>query len=105
MTTTTGLVNTSIISQNCHFFLIFFLRNPTLFSTVTEQIYTPANRHKCLLFSAFANTYLFDKSHSNRDKMISLCSFDLNFLMIHDVKIFFHLSVSHLCVFFGKMSI
>ena len=49
--------------------------------------------------------YHFDDSHSDRYEVISHCGFDLHFLDDQWCWVYFHVSVGHLYVFFGKMSI
>ena len=49
-------------------------------------------------------SYLLDDSHSNRCEVISHCGFDLHFLDDLCCCTFFHVSVGHLDIFFGKMS-
>ena len=90
MTTTIGLVNTSINSQNCHFFLLsFFLRNSTLFSTVTEQICIPANSHNGLLFSTSLPTLIcLIKAILTEMRWYLFVALIWISLVIHDVETF-----------------
>ena len=74
-----------------------------------HQLTFPPTMHKCSLFSTslsvLVSSYLFNNSHSNRCKVISLCGFDLHFPDDQWCWASFHVSIGHLYVFFGKMFI
>ena len=73
------------------------------------SIYTPTNRARTFLFFTSSPAViigrLFDDGYSDQCKVISHCSFDLHFSNNEWCWVFFHVFVSHLYVFFGKMSI
>ena len=48
---------------------------------------------------------LFDSSHSNRHEIVTHCGCDLHFSATKWCWAFFHAFVSHLCAFFGEMSV
>ena len=68
-----------------------------LFSVGAMPVYIPTTSLPTLAVSC-----LFDNSHSDRFEVISHCGFDLYF---PDDLAYFHVSVGHLYVFLGKMSI
>jgi len=86
-----------------------FCGTSVLFPTVAAPIYVPPTMHKCTLCSTsssvLVSSYLFNNSHSNRCKVISLCGFDLHFPDKQWCWASFHVSIGHLYVFFGKMFI
>ena len=83
----------------------YFLRNLDTVSIVAAPIYSPTNSAQGFPFfhiPADICYYLFDKSHSNSCEVIAQYVLICSSLMISDVE---HLSMNHMYVFFGKMSI
>ena len=80
-----------------------------LFTVGATPIYIPTQSAQQFPYSTSSPTFvlwcLFHNSHSDRCKVISHCDFDLQFLMISDIEHLFHVPVSHLYDFFGKMYI
>ena len=72
-------------------------------------IYIPTDSAQEFLYStslaALVISYLFYDSHSNRCEVILHCNFDLHFPDDVVTLSAFHVPVSHLYVFFGKMSL
>ena len=92
-------------------FIPRFLRNlHTFFHSmeVAELIYIPTNSARLFPFSApfpaFIVCRLFEEGHSDWCEMLSHCSFDLYFSHNERCWASFHVFVSHLYIFFGKMS-
>ena len=89
-------------------FLIFW-GTSILFSTVAAPVRIPTGSAKEILFLCIVANICFawvvNVSHSDRCKVISHCSFDLHFPNDGWCWPFFHVSVSLLDVFFGKVSI
>ena len=89
-------------------FLIFWA-TCVLFSTVATPIYIPINSDRGSFFfissSVLAGSCVFYFSHSDRCETISHCSLDLHFFDDEWCWASFHVSVGHLYVFFGQMSV
>ena len=88
-------------------FLVFW-GNSILFSIVVVPIYiSPYSAQGFPFLHILANTcyFLFDDSHSNECEVIPHCGFDLHFPGDWWCWVSFHVPVSQLYVFFGKMSI
>ena len=105
MTTTIGLVNTSINSQNCHFFLLsfFFKKLHTVFYGDWTNLHSCQQSQWFTFLHIFANTYLFDKSHSNRDEIILFVALIWISLVIHDVETFSYISQPFVCLLWKKI--
>ena len=73
------------------------------------SVYIPTNSAGGSLFSTSSPTFivciLSHDGHSDGCEVISHCSFDLHFSNNEICQAYFHVFVSHLCVFFGEMSV
>ena len=73
-----------------------------------QFIFPPTVQKRCLFFTpslAFILCRHFDDGHSDCCEVISHCSFDLHFFNNEQCWASFHVFFSHLCVFFGEMSV
>jgi len=90
-------------------FCVYFLRILYIVFHSGWTISFPPTVHKGSLFATsllvFAIPCLFDDSHSDRCEVIAHCGFDLHFPDDEWCWATSHVSVDHLCIFFGKMSV
>ena len=87
----------------------FFEEPPYCFPQWLNQSTFPPRVYEGSLFSTSLPTFvicgLFTDRHSDRCKVTSHCGFDLHFSDDQQCRARFHVPVSHLHVFFGKMFI
>ena len=104
-----GYMHSSGIAGLYDSFIPSFLRNLLLFSIVVVSVCLPTNSIRSFPFAtpspAFIVHRLFDDGLSDQCEMIPHCSFDLLFSNSEQCSASLHVFVSHLYVFFGKMSV
>ena len=104
-----GYMPSSGIAGSYGSFIPSFWETSMLFSIVAVSVYIPTTVQEGSLFSissiAFIFCRYFDDGNSDQCDVIPLCSFDLHFSNNKQFWISSQVSISHLHVFFGAMSV